>query len=106
VQLAVFCAEDTEKGHGLGARSMPEMRRYSVVCAVTLFWLAARAEGLGVGWVSILDAEQLASELGADPGWQLIGYFCVGYPEQEDDTPELETRGWEARAAALEVRQV
>ena len=53
VQLAVFCDEATTKGHGLGAGSMPEMRRYSVVSAVTLFWLAARAEGLGLGWVSV-----------------------------------------------------
>ena len=106
VQLAVFCADDTDKGHQLGALSMPEMRRYSVVCAITLFWLSARAEGLGVGWVSILDAERLAHDLGAEPGWQLVGYFCVGLPEQEDDTPELERMNWEQRATALDVRSV
>ena len=55
VQLAVFCDEATEQGHGLGARTMPETRRYSTVCALHTFWLAARARGLGVGWVSILD---------------------------------------------------
>lgn len=106
VQLAVFCADDTEKGHKLGALSMPEMRRYSVVCAITLFWLAARAEGLGVGWVSILEAEDLARDLGAEPGWQLVGYLCVGFPLQEDDTPELERMNWEERAAELDVRWV
>lgn len=106
VQLAVFCADDTTKGHGLGAGTMPEMRRYSVVCAITLFWLHARAEGLGVGWVSILDADQLEKDLGAEPGWSLVGYFCVGYPEKEGETPELETMGWEARANALDVRRV
>lgn len=106
VQLAVFCADDTEKGHKLGALSMPEMRRYSVVCAITLFWLAARAEGLGVGWVSILEAEELARDLGAEPGWQLVGYLCVGLPLHEDDTPELERMNWEERAAELDVRRV
>ena len=55
IQLAVFCDEATEQGHGLGARTMAETRRYSTVCALHTFWLAARARGLGVGWVSILD---------------------------------------------------
>ena len=63
VQLAVFCDEMTEQGHGLGARTMPETRRYSAVCALHTFWLAARAHGLGVGWVSILDPDKLAVEL-------------------------------------------
>ncbi len=55
IQLAVFCDEATEQGHGLGARTMAETRRYSTVCALHTFWLAARTRGLGVGWVSILD---------------------------------------------------
>ncbi|WP_239501204.1 nitroreductase family protein, partial [Stenotrophomonas maltophilia] len=55
VHLAVFCDETTEAGLGLGRATMPEMLRYSVVGAVQTFWLAARARGLGVGWVSILD---------------------------------------------------
>ena len=55
IHLAVFCDEATEQGHGLGQRTMPETRRYSTVCALYTFWLAARARGLGVGWVSILD---------------------------------------------------
>ncbi|MTH98622.1 5,6-dimethylbenzimidazole synthase, partial [Roseibium sp. RKSG952] len=59
VQLAVFSDESTNKGLGLGAGTMPEMRRYSVVAAITLFWLALRAEGLGLGWVSILDPERM-----------------------------------------------
>ena len=58
IQLAVFCDEATEQGHGLGARTMSETRRYSTVCALHTFWLAARARGLGVGWVSILDPEE------------------------------------------------
>ena len=101
VHLAVYCDEATAKGSGLGAGSMPETRAYSVVGAITLFWLAARAEGLGLGWVSILDPDKLAVDLGTPPDWRLIGYLCVGWPEAETDTPELERAGWEARDASL-----
>ena len=106
VHLAIFCDDGTTKGKGLGAGTMPEMRRYSVVSAVTLFWLACRAEGLGLGWVSILDADRLSSDLGVSADWSLIGSFCLGYPTQEDDTPELERAGWETRAEALELQKV
>ncbi len=106
VQLAIFCDEETAKGHGLGAASMPEMRRYSVVSAITLFWLKARAEGLGTGWVSILDPEQLRKDLNAPEDWRLVGYLCVGYPERANDTPELEQLGWETRADALHIQEV
>jgi len=101
LQLAVFCDDGTAKGAGLGAATMPETRAYSVVGAITLFWLAARAEGLGVGWVSILDAALLARDLDVPADWRLIGYLCVGWPETLADTPELEQIGWERRAPAL-----
>ncbi len=103
VQLAVFCDDATDKGQGLGAGTMPEMRRYSVVSAITLFWLALRAEGLGLGWVSILDPDQMARDLDVPDNWRLIGYFCVGWPEEHSDTPELERVGWENRAPDLNV---
>ncbi len=103
VQLAVFCDDSTDKGLGLGAGSMPEMRRYSVVSAVTLFWLALRAEGLGLGWVSILDPDRMARDLDVPEDWRLIGYFCVGWPEELSDTPELERVGWESRNDALPI---
>ncbi|PTX54429.1 cob(II)yrinic acid a,c-diamide reductase [Litoreibacter ponti] len=106
VHLAVFCDEATVKGRGLGAGTMPEMRRYSVVSAVTLFWLACRAEGLGLGWVSILDAPRLCRDLGAPETWALIGYFCLGHPKRDDDTPELERAGWDERASKLEIEVV
>ncbi len=105
VQLAVFCDEETEKGSGLGANSMPEMRRYSVVSAITHFWLTAHARGLGVGWVSILDPVQLSQELEIAENWRLVAYLCVGWPEQESDTPELERAGWESRRMALPVEE-
>lgn len=97
VQLAVFCDDTTDKGQGLGAGTMPEMRRYSVVSAITLFWLALRAQGLGLGWVSILDPDQMARDLSVPDNWRLIGYFCIGWPMEPSDTPELERAGWECR---------
>ncbi|MEM8755914.1 MAG: 5,6-dimethylbenzimidazole synthase, partial [Pseudomonadota bacterium] len=103
VQLAVFCDDETDKGGGLGARTMPEARRYSVVAAIMNLWLAARARGLGLGWVSILDPGRLASDLAAPADWALIGYLCLGWPEEEHEDPELERAGWSARADALAV---
>ena len=103
VQLAVFCDDDTDKGAGLGAATMPEMRRYSVVAAVTQFWLVARSHGLGVGWVSILDPAQLCRDLDVPGSWSLVAYLCVGWPEAVSDTPELERAGWEDRRGSLPV---
>jgi 5,6-dimethylbenzimidazole synthase len=97
VQIAIFCDEATGQGSGLGARTMPEMRRYSVVCAVMQLWLAARAEGLGAGWVSILDPDRLAADLAVPEGWRLIAYLCLGWPEEEHSDAELERAGWEDR---------
>lgn len=101
VQLAIWCDDSTDKGAGLGAATMPETRRYSVVGAITLFWLTARAKGLGVGWVSILDPDQLAQDLDIPSDWSLVAYLCVGWPEALSDTPELEQAGWETRRPTL-----
>jgi 5,6-dimethylbenzimidazole synthase len=99
-QFAVFADAATETGHGLGRRTMPEMAEYSVVTAVSLMWLAARAEGIGMGWVSILDPARINGILDVPPEWRFIGYFCLGYPESESDRPELERAGWERRRDA------
>lgn len=101
VHLAVFCDETTPKGAGLGAQTMAETRAYSVVGAISMLWLAARAEGLGLGWVSILDPVRLARDLAVPDNWHLIGYLCLGWPESCSDTPELERAGWETRAPDL-----
>jgi 5,6-dimethylbenzimidazole synthase len=105
VQLAVFCDEATEQGHGLGARTMPEARRYSTVCALHTFWLAARARSLGVGWVSILDPRGIAEALDVPRAWTFIGYLCVGFPLEEHLVPELERAGWQAREAHPVIRR-
>ena len=97
IQFAVFCDEATEQGRGLGARTMPEARRYSTVCALHTFWLAARARGLGVGWVSILDPATIAESLDVPPAWTFIAYLCVGFPREDHLIPELERVGWQSR---------
>jgi 5,6-dimethylbenzimidazole synthase len=103
VHLAIFCDDSTSKGKGLGAATMPETRAYSVVGAITLFWLALRAEGLGLGWVSILDPVRLSRDLDVPDNWRFIGYLCIGWPEEDDMVPELERAGWESRAPALHL---
>jgi len=95
--FAVFADRSTEQGHGLGRRTMPEMIEYSAVTAVHTIWLAARAQGIGMGWVSILDPAAVASILDVPAAWKFIGYFCLGYPQSEETTPELEQAGWEHR---------
>ncbi|MGD0722056.1 MAG: 5,6-dimethylbenzimidazole synthase [Roseiarcus sp.] len=105
VQFAVFCDEATVQGHGLGVRTMPQMRRYSAVCALHTFWLAARMHGLGAGWVSILDPEAVATALEVPAAWSLIAYLCVGWPEDDHPTPELERAGWQARAVQPVLRR-
>ena len=95
--LAVFADRATTQGHGLGRHTMPEMIDYSAVTAVHTIWLAARAQGIGMGWVSILDAMAVAALLDVPAEWKFIGYFCLGYPQADDTIPELEQSGWERR---------
>jgi len=96
-QLAIFADKTTDTGHGLGRMTMPEMIEYSVVGAICMMWLAARAEGIGMGWVSILDPRRVAKILEVPTFWRLIGYFCLGYPTTESDQPELQQAEWEYR---------
>jgi 5,6-dimethylbenzimidazole synthase len=95
--LAVFADRATAQGHGLGRHTMPEMIDYSAVTAVHTIWLVARAQGIGMGWVSILDAAAVAALLDVPADWKFIGYFCLGYPQADDTIPELEQSGWERR---------
>jgi 5,6-dimethylbenzimidazole synthase len=99
-QFAVFCDRATEVGHGLGRRTMPEMAEYSVVAAICTMWLSARAEGIGMGWISILDPARMTGILEVPEAWRFVGYFCLGYPQHEDDRPELERARWEQRRPA------
>jgi 5,6-dimethylbenzimidazole synthase len=103
VQLAVFCDGASPTGRGLGRRTMPEMLEYSVVTAVHTLWLAARAKGIGMGWVSILDPDALAKTLNVPEGWRLIAYLCLGRPAETHTVPELERVGWEHRQKLEEL---
>lgn len=95
--VAVFCDDAPRAGHGLGIATMPEMLRYSCVMAIHTIWLAARAGGVGLGWVSILEPATVCPMLGARDGWTLIAILCLGYPEAASDEPELQRLGWQAR---------
>ena len=83
----------------LGRTHQPDMDLYSAVCAVQNFWLAARAEGLGVGWMSIIDPARLREILGIPDAIVPIAYLCVGWVSRFHETPELERRGWGKREA-------
>jgi len=99
-QVSVFVDRAAGAGHGLGRQTMPETADYSVVMAIHTLWLAARARGIGVGWVSILDPILVRAALDVPDHWHLIGHLCIGYPRRSDDTPELARRGWEHRQPA------
>lgn len=95
--IAVYCDEQPEAGHGLGIATMPEMLRYSCVMAIHNLWLSARLRGIGLGWVSILDPQEVQALLEVPTHWSLIALLCIGYPSDQSETPELELRGWQAR---------
>ncbi len=101
-QLALFALPEPGQGHGLGRASMPETTSYSAVMALHTLWLAARAEGIGLGWVSILEPAAVRAALEVPTEWQLVGYFCLGYPAAEHSLPELERAGWEHRRPGSE----
>lgn len=100
--LAVFADKANDIGHGLGRATMPETTEYSVVAAITAMWLAARAEGIGLGWVSILNPERIHALLDVPASWKFVAYLCIGYPESACDQPELERANWEQRRSAGE----
>jgi 5,6-dimethylbenzimidazole synthase len=99
-QIAVFADHATAQGHGLGRLTMPETLDYSVAIAIHTLWLTARAEGIGVGWVSILDPVRIAEVLEVPKDWTFIGHLCIGYPEEEHDAPALQRADWERRHPA------
>jgi 5,6-dimethylbenzimidazole synthase len=101
--VCIVCDPVSERGHGLGRQSMPETAVYSAVCAVQNLWLAARAEGIGVGWVSILDPEALKAVLGVPAHMVVVAYLCVGYVDEFQLRPELERLGWEERVPLGDV---
>lgn len=103
LNICVTC-DSTRHGPAVLGRSLiPQTDTYSTCCAIQNLWLAARAEGLGVGWVSILSHERLKEILRIPVHIAIVGYLCVGYPERFEAKPELETVGWLDRLPLRDV---
>lgn len=102
LNLCVLCDRRSQEPI-LGAHSMPETAALSSCLAIQNLWLAARAEGVGVGWVSVLDREALSSLLELPERVEIVAYLCVGYPEAFLEQPLLEQVGWQARLPLDEV---
>lgn len=101
INLAVFYQPSTVAV--LGQTSMPEMGKFSVVCAIQNLWLMARSLNIGVGWVSILDPLKVKDILNAPAASELIGYLCLGYVDEFLDEPELKQKGWQQTKSAAQV---
>lgn len=97
LNLVVTCDRQRSRNSPLGRSHNPQMDLYSTVCAVQNFWLAARAEGIGVGWVSILDSAALKRLLGIPELVEPIAYLCVGPVSAFARQPDLESKGWGKR---------
>jgi 5,6-dimethylbenzimidazole synthase len=106
INLCVTCDPDRAGPVVIGRTHIKVMDTYSAVCAVQNLWLAARAEGLGVGWVSILDQEMLRQTLGIPERIVPVAYLCVGWVEGYHRQPELELAGWRRRLPVEEVLYV
>ena len=103
LNLCVVCDCESSRGHRLGRHTMPQTAHYSAVCAIQNLWLAARAEGVGLGWVSILDPERVKAVLNIPASMTLVGYFCMGFVQSFGAEPELERAGWERRLPLEDV---
>lgn len=101
--LCIVCDSQSDQGHQLGRRTMPETALYSAVCAIQNLWLAARAEGIGVGWVSILEPNLVRRTLEIPEHITLVAYLCLGYVEAFAAEPDLERAGWEKRTPLKNV---
>jgi nicotinate-nucleotide--dimethylbenzimidazole phosphoribosyltransferase len=97
LNIVVTCDPTRGGRHTLGRHAQPQTAVYSSVLAVANLWLAARAEGLGVGWVSFFSERELAAELGLPPHLEVVAYLCVGYVASFASEPELELAGWARR---------
>ena len=103
LNLAVTCDGRRDAPFVLGRAPMPQTDLFSTCLAIQNLWLAARAEGIGVGWVSILDPAAVAQLLDLPAGVQLVAYLCVGYPTEFRPRPMLEEVGWKARASLADL---
>ncbi|MQT11892.1 5,6-dimethylbenzimidazole synthase [Segnochrobactrum spirostomi] len=103
VGICVTCDRSRNGPLVLGRTHQPETDLYSAVCAVQNLWLAARAENVGIGWVSIVHPGDLAAALGIPPDITPVAYLCLGYVTRFRDRPELESAGWLPRRPLREA---
>lgn len=103
VNLCITCDRTRSGPFVIGRTSVPETDMYSVCCAVQNLWLAARAEGIGVGWVSILSPDRLKKVFGIPPHVIPVAYLCLGYVTHFEEKPDLERRGWLPRLALSDL---
>ncbi len=96
-EVLVMALMDGRERHVFGRRTLPEMDLASVACAIQNMWLAARAEGIGMGWVSLFDPQEIAELLAMPAGARPVAILCVGHVERYYDAPMLETEGWATR---------
>ncbi len=97
INLCVTCDRTRGGPHVLGRNTILDADLYSTCCAIQNLWLAARVEGVGVGWVSILTEDDLRAVLGIPPHVLPVAYLCLGYAREFLDEPELQQRGWARR---------
>ena len=97
VSIVVTCDATRGGRHTLGRHAQPQTAQYSSILAVSNLWLAARAEGLGIGWVSFFSERELAAELGLPAHLEVVAYLCVGYVGSFAPEPELALAGWARR---------
>ena len=102
-ELLVAALMDRREEHIFGRRTLPEMDLASVACAIQNMWLAARAEGIGMGWVSLFDPEQLRLLLGMPAGAKPIAILCLGHVEAFYPKPMLELEGWAVRRSLQDL---
>jgi nicotinate-nucleotide--dimethylbenzimidazole phosphoribosyltransferase len=101
--VVVACDRRTPAAGVLGRATFPDADLWSCACAIENLWLAARAEGLGLGWVTLFDPDELAQLLGLPDGVVTLGWLCVGWPDERPPAPGLERAGWSRRQPLHEV---
>lgn len=101
--VVVACDRRTAAAGVLGRATFPDADMWSCACAIQNLWLAARAEGLGVGWVTLFDQQDLEALVGVPEGVVTLGWLCLGWPDERPPAPGLERAGWSKRQPVDEV---
>jgi nicotinate-nucleotide--dimethylbenzimidazole phosphoribosyltransferase len=101
--VVVACDRRTPAAGVLGRATFPDSDMWSCACAIQNLWLAARAEGLGVGWVTLFEQQDLKDLIGAPEGVETLGWLCLGWPDERPPDPGLERAGWSRRQPLDEV---